>query len=317
MPEVEITKIQEMIYELLVREVMTKPVITVMPSTPMNDLRPILRVNRISGTPVVMDGKLVGIISIEDFINWLYDGGPNCPVADRMTRDVTTIYDDESLVRAVSKLERPGFGRLPVLERDTGCLVGVITKGDIVGGLLRNLEVNYRQAEMRGGRSSHIFEDIAADKSTLMLEYRVRGADFARAGSGAIRLKTTLRRLGIHPQTTRRAAIATYEAEMNLVVFTEGGRITVEVEPEVIRLMAEDNGPGIPDIEKAMQPGFSTAPDWVRELGFGAGMGLPNIKKCADRMHIDSTAGKGTRLEVEILMEQQNESERHRAKTRT
>ena len=98
---------------------------------------------------------------------------------------------------------------------------------------------------------------------------------------------------------------------MNLVVFTEGGRVTVEVEPELIRLKVEDGGPGIPDIEKAMQPGFSTAPDWVRELGFGAGMGLPNIRKCADRMRLDSTVGKGTRLEVEILMEQPDEAERH------
>lgn len=315
MPVEEITKIQEMIYEILVREVMTKEVISVTPSTPMSDLRGILRVKRISGTPVVEDGKLVGIISIEDFINWLYDGGPDCPVADRMTRNVTTIYEDEPLVQAVNKLERSGFGRLPVLRRDTGYLVGVITKGDVVGGLLKNLEVDYRNAEMRGARSSHIFEDIVADRSRLMLEYRVRGADFGRAGAGASGLKTTLRRLGIHPQTTRRTAIAAYEAEMNLIVFTEGGRITVEVEPEVIRLVVEDSGPGIPDIEQAMQPGFSTAPDWVRELGFGAGMGLPNIRKCADQMRLDSTVGKGTRLEVEILMEQQCESERDSTKT--
>jgi anti-sigma regulatory factor (Ser/Thr protein kinase) len=120
--------------------------------------------------------------------------------------------------------------------------------------------------------------------------------------------------VGIDPQTTRRAAIAAYEAEMNLIVFTPGGRIRVELDPGVIRLMAEDNGPGIPDIEKAMQPGFSTAPDWVRELGFGAGMGLPNIKKCADRMRLDSVVGKGTKLEVEIIMEQQGELERDSTK---
>jgi anti-sigma regulatory factor (Ser/Thr protein kinase) len=169
---------------------------------------------------------------------------------------------------------------------------------------------------MRGARSSHLFEDILADRTTLMLEYRVRGADFSRGGASACKLKTTLLRLGIDPQTTRRAAVATYEAEMNLIVFTEGGRITVELGPEMMRLEVEDNGPGIADIEQAMQPGFSTAPDWVRELGFGAGMGLPNIKKCADRMRLDSTVGKGTRLEVEILMEQQSEAERDSAETR-
>lgn len=310
------TKIQEMVYELLVREVMTKEVISVMPSTPMSNLREILRVNRISGTPVVEDGRLVGIISIEDFINWLSEGGPECPVADRMTRDVRTIHDDEQLVQAVNKLERLGVGRLPVVARDTGRLVGVITKGDIIGGLLRHFDVDHRNAEMRGARSSHLFEDILADRAMLTLEYRVRGADFSRGGASACKLKTTLLRLGLDPQTTRRAAVATYEAEMNLIVFTEGGRITVELGPEMMRLEVEDNGPGIPDIELAMQPGFSTAPDWVRELGFGAGMGLPNIKKCADRMRLDSAVGKGTRLEVEILMEHQGEPERDSAEAR-
>ena len=309
MQDQEVTKIQEMIYEFQVGEVMTKEVISVTPSTPMSDLRLILRDKRISGTPVVKDGKLVGLISIEDFINWLSYGGSDCPVTNRMTREVMTIYDDEPLLQAVNKLERLGFGRLPVIARDTGYLVGVITKGDIVGGLLKHLEVDYRNAEKRGARSSHIFEDILSDRCRLTLEYGVRGADFSGAGASASRLKTTLRRVGIDPQTTRRAAIAAYEAEMNLIVFTQGGSIKVELEPGAIRLMAEDSGPGIPDIEKAMQPGFSTAPDWVRELGFGAGMGLPNIKKCADLMRLDSTVGKGTKLEIEILMEQQGEIE--------
>jgi CBS domain-containing protein/anti-sigma regulatory factor (Ser/Thr protein kinase) len=305
-----------MIYELLVRELMTKEVISVMPSTPMSDLREVLRVKRISGTPVAEDGKLVGMVSIEDFIKWLFDGGQACPVADRMTRDVRTIYDDEPLVQAVNKLERLGFGRLPVVARDTGRLVGVITKGDIIRGLLKHLEVDYRNAETRGARSSHLFEDIQADGTRLLLDYQVRGGDFSRGGASAVRLKTTMLRLGIDPQTTRRATVATYEAEMNLIVFTPGGRIRIEIQPGLVRLLVEDDGPGIPDIEQAMQPGFSTAPDWVRELGFGAGMGLPNIKKCSDRMRLDSTVGKGTRLDVEILMERQGEPERDSAKAR-
>jgi len=181
-------------------------------------------------------------------------------------------------------------------------MTGVITKGDIVSGLLKNLEVDYRNAELRGARSRHIFEDVQSDKSTLLLEYEVPGADFEKAGVAASRLKTTLRRVGVDPQVARRACIAAYEAEMNLIVFTPGGRITVELDPRELRLIAEDSGPGIPDIEKAMQPGFSTAPDWVRELGFGAGMGLPNIKRCADKMRLRSTAGKGTKLEVEFAM---------------
>lgn len=310
MPHVEITRIQELIYELRVGQVMKTDVISVTPSTAMGELREILRDNRISGTPVVEDGRLVGIISIEDFIGWLTHGGPDCRVADRMTKDVTGIHDDEPLVQAVNRLERLGFGRLPVLARDTGKLVGVITKGDIVIGLLKHLDVDYREAENRGARSKHIFEDIIADKSTLIFEYQVVGGDFSQAGTSASGLKTTLRRLGVDPQVARRAAIATYEAEMNLIVFTEGGQITAQVGPKMIQLEMKDAGPGIPDIEKAMEPGYSTAPEWVRELGFGAGMGLNNIKNCADQMRLTSTVGQGTRVEADILLEFQGEAER-------
>jgi len=310
LPKEDISKIQELVYSLRVGAVMKRDVIKMTPSTPMGELRAVLRDNRISGAPVVEGDRLVGIISIEDFIRWLTDGGPDCPIADRMSSDVKAVYDDEPLVQAVSKLERFGFGRLPVLGRNNGHLAGVITKGDIMSGLLKNLEVDAREAEMRAGRSRHIFEDIVADKSALIFEYGIAGGDFRRAGAGASGLKTTLRRLGMDPQTARRAAIATYEAEMNVIVFTEGGRIVAKVQPEMIQLEVEDHGPGIPDIEQAMQPGFSTAPDWVRELGFGAGMGLCNIRECADRMRLDSTVGEGTRLELDIFLERRGESER-------
>jgi len=295
---------------------MVQEVIQVTPSTPMGELRAILRDNRISGTPVV-DGRqhVVGMISVEDFIRWLADGGPDCPIADRMTREVITIYEDEPLIGAVNKLERFGFGRLPVVSRADDRLRGIITNGDIIAGLLKKLDIDYRRAEMRAARSKHIFEDIVADRGELTFEYRVAGGDLGRAGGSASGLKTTLLRLGISPSVARRAAIATYEAEMNLIFFAGGGQIMAKVKPDVIHLEAVDSGPGIPDIAQAMQPGFSTAPDWVRELGFGAGMGLHNIKTCADKMSLTSTVGKGTRLEVEISVEREREPERADAET--
>jgi len=303
LPELEITKIQELIYELRVGDVMHKDVVTVMPSTPVSKLREVLRDNRISGTPVVENGRLVGIISVEDFIKWLGEGSPGCAVADRMTRNVIAVCADEPLIQAVNKLERLGFGRLPVLKRGTEEVVGILTKGDSIAGLLKKLDVDYRQAETRYARSSHIFEDIVADRSSLIFEYDVAGGgDVERAGASASGLKTSLMRLGINPQTVRRAAIATYEAEMNLMFFTNGGLITAIIESNSIRLEVTDDGPGIENVDQAMRPGFSTAPDWVRELGFGAGMGLHNIKTCADRMRLDSTVGVGTHLEVEILV---------------
>ena len=108
--------------------------------------------------------------------------------------------------------------------------------------------------------------------------------DFQRAGRASSRIKQTLSRLGVDPRIVRRVAIVSYEAEMNIVIHSSsGGDIVVEVTPELVAVLAYDRGPGIPDIERAMQPGFSTAPDWIREMGFGAGMGLSNIQACVGR----------------------------------
>ncbi len=296
------TKVQELVYELKVSDAMMRDVITARPETLMSELREILRSHRISGTPIMEGDKLVGIISIEDFIKWLGEGGKDCPIKNKMTTDAETLYADEPLVHAVSKLEQLGFGRFPVVNRQNGKLVGVITKGDIIESLLRELEIDYHEEEIHRYRASHIFEDIMADKTTLSFQYSVKGKDFNQAGQVSSDLKKSLTRLGIHPRIVRRAAIASYEAEMNVVIFTEGGEIAVEVKPDKIRIGVKDSGPGIRDIKKALKPGYSTAPDWVRELGFGAGMGLNNIQKCADKMNLTSTVGKGTDLEINIGM---------------
>lgn len=162
---------------------------------------------------------------------------------------------------------------------------------------MKRLEVAYEEEEIRHYRASHFFEDIIADKTTLNFRYNI-GSDLKRAGETSSSLKKTLGRLGIHPQVLRRIAVATYEAEMNIVIYTNGGEIIASVEPDQIRIEVADEGPGIPDIQKALEPGFSTAPEWVQKLGFGAGMGLPNIKKCADEFKIDSKVGEGTHLQV-------------------
>jgi CBS domain-containing protein/anti-sigma regulatory factor (Ser/Thr protein kinase) len=302
-PNNKISKIQELVYEIKVGEVMKKDVFTVSPRTHMSVLRLILQNKRFSGAPVIDKGKLVGIISIEDFIKWLADHQEDCPIGKKMTRSVRTLYDDEPLTHAINKFERHGFGRFVVIDRQNGKLQGIITKGDIVEGLLKKLEIDYHEEETRCSRIRHFFQDVFADKAMLLFQYDVIGHDFKRAGECASRLKATLQRLGLHPQIIRRVAIATYEAEMNLIIYTDGGHIRVRVEPHEILVRVDDSGPGIPDIQKALQPGYSTAPEWVRELGFGAGMGLENIRKCASRMDLKSTVGKGTQLKICVLVE--------------
>ena len=297
----EITIRQELAYELRIGQAMTENVITVAPDITMADLREVLRRNRISGTPVVVDERLIGIVSIEDLIEALASGEMRATVAEKMTANPVTLRADEPLVHAVSKFSHLRFGRFPVVNRD-GELVGIVTQGDVVRAMLRQLEVDYREEEIHRYRASHIFEDIVADDMALVFGYRVAAGDIGRAGGASSGLKRALSRLGLHPQVIRRVAVATYEAEMNMVIFTDGGEIVAEVRPDRVKIEALDKGPGIPDIEQAMLPGWSTAPPWVQEMGFGAGMGLPNIEACSDEMQLDSTVGVGTHLTITIYL---------------
>ncbi|NLW60327.1 MAG: anti-sigma regulatory factor [Firmicutes bacterium] len=130
----------------------------------------------------------------------------------------------------------------------------------------------------------------------VRLEIPVEGNNFTAAGEAASRVKKTLQKLGIDSTLIRRVAIATYEAEMNIVIHADAGKIVLQVDADGITVLAEDRGKGIPDLEKAMTAGFSTASDRVRAMGFGAGMGLPNIKKCTDYLAIDTEVNIGTKV---------------------
>ena len=134
----------------------------------------------------------------------------------------------------------------------------------------------------------------------MQLEYKVEGGDFTQAGYASSQIKKTLKQLNIDPTVIKRVVIALYEAEVNIVAHAYRGVIYAQIEGGGIKLRLEDEGPGIPNIERAMTPGFSTASQQVREMGFGAGMGLPNISDNADDFRIESTVEKGTTLYIEI-----------------
>lgn len=132
--------------------------------------------------------------------------------------------------------------------------------------------------------------------------FNVEKDDFDRAGEASSSIKKILRQLGIDAAIIRRIAIASYEAEINIVIHSLGGNIDIEIDPVRIRVVASDRGPGIADIELAMQEGYSTASEKVREMGFGAGMGLPNMKKCSDKFNVESELGKGTIITMEMYI---------------
>ena len=134
----------------------------------------------------------------------------------------------------------------------------------------------------------------------IVLKYEISPDDFTRAGEASSDVKGKLKQLGVSPEAIRKVAIAMYEGEINMVIHAKGGEITVEITPAQIKMILADVGPGIPDVEQAMKAGYSTAPDEVRSLGFGAGMGLPNMKKYTDSMTIDTTVGVGTTINMTV-----------------
>lgn len=136
----------------------------------------------------------------------------------------------------------------------------------------------------------------------LKLHYDVDGEQFTLAGEASSQVKKALKQLGIKSDVIRKISISMYEAEINMVIHANGGVIDVEILPDKVYIVLKDTGPGIPDINLAMKEGYSTASDKVRELGFGAGMGLPNIKRYSDYMKINSEVGKGTTVELTICI---------------
>lgn len=300
----EITRAEELAYELRVEDVMTKNAARVMPSLPMRAALELFRQKHISGAPVVEgEDTLVGIVSMEDLIRCMMNNNLDQPIAKYMSTRLVTVHGPDPVIEALKAFVNSQVGRLPVVD-DQGRLRGILTKGDVTRGLLNALQIDYHTEEVRRYRASHLFEDIESDRTSLILRYNILPRDFTHGGAASSNIKRALMRLGSDPRVARRASIAIYEAEMNLIIHTtNGGVLRVEIEPHQISIDAYDDGPGIPDVSLAMKPGYSTAGEKIRELGFGAGMGLVNINRCVDDMKLESVVGKGTRLRLKIFLQ--------------
>jgi CBS domain-containing protein/anti-sigma regulatory factor (Ser/Thr protein kinase) len=300
-----ITRVEELAYELVVQEVMTRKMKTLSPNLKMVDALELFRQEHISGAPVISEGELVGVISIEDLIRSLYQSDTQSPISKYMTSKPVTIKQSETVIEGIKMFVSTKLGRLMVTD-ESGHLVGILTKGDITRGILKALQRDYATEELKRYRASHLFEDIESDRSSLILRYNIKPNDFTHGGSASGHIKRALLRLGASPQIARRCGIATYEAEMNLIIHaTHGGVVRVEIEPHQISLDVYDDGPGIENVNLAMKPGYSTASEKIREMGFGAGMGLVNISRCVDTMKLESVIGKGTRLKMKILLDKE------------
>lgn len=300
----------ELIYRLKVSDVMTRELVTAAPGDSLRSVQHLMRDRGITGAPVLDGGRLVGIVSIGDVIAALDGGWIDDPTESRMTRSVIVLEEDMPLSFAISYLNRYGYRRFPVMSRD-GILVGIVTAADIIRALL--VEMNREVERLESGLARENARQRAAQaagegegREPLLLSFTTRRFDFENAGKASTELKKALKGQGIDPATIRRAAIASYELELNQVIHSYGGIMEFSIGSDGVEILAKDTGPGIPDLESALTEGFSTANQWIRSLGFGAGLGLPNAKRSSDEFFIESASGSGTtvRARVRIINEE-------------
>ena len=277
----------ELIHQLKIKDVMTNLVITAEKKQTMRHIQAMMRENQITGIPVVENGKVVGLVSMDDIITALDKGYIDSTAEERMTKNITVLQDDMPLSFAISYLNKYRYGRFPVLNKKQE-LVGILTSTDVVRTLL--IEMNRevlrleKMNESRGGAVSMLSE----------MEFSTVKFDFELAGRASTEIKKALKQRDFNTKFIRRVSIASYELEINQVVHSFGGTIRCSIQPDKVIIVAEDTGPGIDDVKLALQEGWSTASEQIRSLGFGAGMGLANTKRVSDEFSINSAPGSGT-----------------------
>jgi len=292
----------ELIYQLKIKDVMNAAVISARSTDTIRRIQSVMRENYISGLPISDERELLGIVSIEDIIKALEGGYIDEQAEAHMTKNVIVLQDDMPLSFAISYLNKYRYGRFPVLNKNKE-LVGIISSKDVVKSLL--VEMN---REVMRLEKMHNKEENAQDKFTEM-EFTTVRYDFELAGRASTEIKKALKKRNFDPKIIRRVAIASYELEINQVVHSLGGTISCTIQPDKVIVVAADTGPGIKDISLVLQEGWSTADEWIRSLGFGAGMGLPNTKRVSDEFYIESTFGVGTKVRSVVYIDSPKNTE--------
>lgn len=286
----------ELLYSLKVRDAMSRDIITASADDSLRGIQYLMRDHNITGVPVMDGTRLIGLVAIGDIIAALDSGKIGEPARSAMSATIISLEDDMPLSFAVTYFDRYKYGRFPVLDKN-GSLVGIITASDIVRSLLMALNEEVAKLEKTlasagAGAAGAATAAVPVDE----MSFPVAPLDFSKAGEVSSRFKRALTAKGIEPAFIRRVAVASYELELNQVIHSKGGMLSMRASPEWVDIEAADEGPGIPNLDDAMREGFSTATEWVRSLGFGAGMGLPNVKRVSDEFRIESEPGKGTRV---------------------
>lgn len=289
----------ELIQRLKVRDVMTSDLVTLPRAASMQQAQEFMRQKKISGVPVEENGRFFGLVSIDDIIRALVAGTIHESCGRHMTTKLVVLEDDMPLSFALRYFDRYHYGRFPVLNRDRR-LVGIICQRDINRALLveltRELHRLERDSIQQGG-------DGGAGSLYLLREFPICKYDFENAGKAANQIKQVLQEKKFPPKVIRRIAVAAYELEINLCVHSDGGVLSWQVSNGRAEVIARDAGPGIEDVEWACRDGTSTANEWIRSLGFGAGMGLVNVRRVSDEFEITSKKSSGTTVKSVIYIE--------------
>ncbi|MCK4565164.1 MAG: CBS domain-containing protein [Verrucomicrobia bacterium] len=295
-------RVQELIYGLKIGEVMTKKVFAVSRNCTMRDVQQIMKSNGITGVPVVDNRRVVGFVSMNDVMTALEEGGMDEGVIARMSGEVQTLAEEMPLSFAISAFNKFSFRSFPVVSKKNE-LVGILTFRNINLALIRELSRQLREME-------HLHEYPEEHASLELVKvYQLNRYDFENGGKASIEIKKFLKERGISLALVRRVAVASYELEINLVAHSIGGMLSFDINKDRVKISSHDRGPGIDDVEQALTEGFSTANEWIRSQGFGAGMGLPNVKRVSDEFAIQSAVGMGTMIRTVIHFKEEKQNE--------
>ena len=291
----------ELIQGHKIKEIMSTDIISVTREMTMRDVKKLMKAKSISGVPVTGKKRLLGIISVEDLLNALEDGLMDDPAEKHMSKNPVILEELMPVSFAIDYFDNYSYNRFPVLNERKE-LVGMITSRDIILHMVAVMNQEIKRLEELANQGT------PTEIGNIVKRYAVVQNDFKNAGKASSEIKTILQEHEVDRKTIRSIATAVYELEINQVVHSLGGEILCRISDDKVEILARDRGPGIMDIELAMSEGYSTATDWIRSMGFGAGMGLPNIRRVSDEFQIESSES-GTEIRVIINLPDDNRVE--------
>ena len=302
------TAMMEIILRLKIRDAMSKELKTAHAKDSLRIIQNLMKKSSVSGILIVggkEDNTLSGMVSVDHIMNAL-DGGYIEESAEKhMATSLVVLEDDMPLSIAISYFNKYSYHRFPVINRKKK-LVGILTSRDVLVALLKELSTEIDLIENR--TENRLAAERATTLNAAIKEFHVKKHDFEKAGQASFKLKKMLKDRNVPQKLIRRASVSAYELEINLVIHSIGGRISFLVDDWRIIIISRDEGPGIADVSLVLQEGYSTADEWIRSLGFGAGMGLANTRRVSDEFDIQSEPGKGTTVTSIIYLESGNET---------